>query len=172
MFRYWKFTGGRGPLLANLPISDSELKLPKELASPDAAFQWDRNGKIYFFKGTQYWRYDPTRKVIDFGYPRPIQSGWKGAIADNIDAAMQWKNRKSYFFKGPNYTALDDYSLTIPTVKPSSPPYPRNIGKFWMACSDSGEYQGGKILPDTSSVAAFIPNIVILVSSLVLTLSF
>merc|ERR1712179_524953 len=160
----------RNPLLSKpRKITEEPLKLDESLANMDAAFQWDRNDKIYFFKGTQYWRYDLTRMAIDIGYPRAIKDGWKGAVPDNLDAAVQWKNKKSYFFKGTTYTAINDYDLTIPK---EDPPYPRSIGKYWMACSDQGQYVGIKILPDTSSVSAIIPNIIILVSSLVITLGF
>lgn len=152
-----------------LPITDPKLNLNDDrLVSPDAALQWDRNGKIYFFKGNLYWRYDPQRRLIDVGYPRKISDGWRGVIPDNIDAAIQWKNKRSYFFKGLTYTAIDDLTLEVPEVPKGDAPYPRNIGKYWMACS-KGKYVGGKILPGTNSVITLLPNLFILVSSLVLT---
>ena len=46
----------------------------------DAAFTW-RNGKTYFFKGSQYWRF--SNKRIDSGYPRPISKYFVG-IPDNV----------------------------------------------------------------------------------------
>jgi len=147
-----------------LSITDPELNLPSELANMDAALQWARNGKVYFFKGNQYWRYDTVRKSVDIRYPKYIADGWRGVVPDNIDAAVQWKNHKSYFFKGLNYNAIDDYSVTVPRVEP---PYPRKIGKYWMACSDKGQYVGGKISPvENSSVIGFIPNLLILIKTL------
>lgn len=155
----------RAPLVQKpLKITEAPLKLDASLANMDAAFQWARNEKVYFFKGTQYWRYDLSRMAIDIGYPRAIKDGWKGAIQENIDAAVQWKNKKSYFFKGLEYIAINDYDITVPAG------YPKKIGKYWMACSDKGQYVGGKILPGTSSVAAIIPNLVILITSFVMTL--
>ena len=36
-----------------------------------AAFVWSGNGKIYFFKGTNYWRFDPEKRPpVSEGYPR------------------------------------------------------------------------------------------------------
>ncbi|KAK3719198.1 hypothetical protein QZH41_011746 [Actinostola sp. cb2023] len=168
--KVWMFKN-RSPLKDKaLSITNPELNLPSELANMDAALQWARNGKVYFFKGNQYWRYDTVRKSVDIRYPKYIADGWRGVVPDNIDAAVQWKNHKSYFFKGLNYNAIDDYSVTVPRVEP---PYPRKIGKYWMACSDKGQYVGGKISPvENSSVIGFIPNLLILISSLLLTTMF
>ena len=70
-------------------------------------------------------------KRIDHGYPRPIRGAWNG-VPDNLDAAMQWKNGKSYFFKGIRYYGLDDHTLTVPSI------YPRRISTYWMSCSAKG----------------------------------
>ncbi|UWR22820.1 hemopexin repeat-containing protein [Sulfitobacter sp. S190] len=37
----------------------------------------DRAGKVYFFSGDEYWRYDTTTERVDAGYPKP-QSVWTG----------------------------------------------------------------------------------------------
>lgn len=147
-----------------LPITDPELNLPAELANMDAAFQWGRNNKVYFFKGDKYWRYDPDRKNVDIGYPKPITEGWRH-IPNNLDAALQWQNGKTYFFKGLEYFAIDDYTLEIPKV---DPPYPRKISTYWMGCSPEGVI-GGKISPVESSTTTFLPNLVATVSTLILT---
>ena len=56
--RYWKFTN-RQPA-AGYPKSISE-GFPGVPDNVDAAFVWGGNNKIYFFKGSQYWKFDPTR---------------------------------------------------------------------------------------------------------------
>ena len=43
--------------------------LPSNL---DAGFTWT-NGKTYFFRGTEYWRF--TGQKMDEGYPKSIRSG-------------------------------------------------------------------------------------------------
>jgi hypothetical protein len=146
-------------------ITDPELNLPAELANMDAALQWGRNNKVYFFKGERYWRYDPERKQVDIGYPRAIADGWRGIIPNNIDAALQWGNGRSYFFKGKDYFAIDDYTLE---VLKADPPYPRKISTYWMGCSPEGLI-GGKISPVESSTTVFLPNLVALVTSIILT---
>jgi hypothetical protein len=51
----------------------------------NAAVVWN-NGKAYFFKGSQYIRYDIAADKTDAGYPKPIAGNWAGFWADNIDA--------------------------------------------------------------------------------------
>ena len=67
--RYWKYYGF---VLEEGPRDISQLGLPSELESPDAAFVWGGNGRTYFFKGNNYWRYDEYYRKMDAGYPRPI----------------------------------------------------------------------------------------------------
>ena len=128
--RYWEFRD-RSMYKRAQPITNKNLNLPEELHSMDAAFVWGGNGRLYFFKGDKYWRYNDRLKRIDHGYPRPIRGAWNG-VPDNLDAAMQWKNGKSYFFKGIRYYGLDDHTLTVPSI------YPRRISTYWMSCSAKG----------------------------------
>ncbi len=43
----------------------------------DAAVNWG-NGKVFFFRGNQYLRYDIAADRVDSGYPLPILGNWKG----------------------------------------------------------------------------------------------
>ena len=104
----------------------------------DAALRWGGSGDIYFFKGEKYWRYN-ERKGIDYRYPRLTRLSWLG-VPDNLDAAIQWKNGKSYFFKGRQYYGIDDFSTSVGSG------YPKDIATYWMACSSNG-LTGGKIAP-------------------------
>jgi hypothetical protein len=54
-------------------------------AGINAAVLWN-NGKAYFFKDTEYIRYDIATDKMDEGYPKPIAGNWPGLWADNIDA--------------------------------------------------------------------------------------
>ncbi len=74
----------------------------------DAVANWG-NGKAYFFKGSEYIRYDMKDDRADPGYPKPINDKtWPGMIwTDGVDAVVNWGNGKVYFFKGGQYIRYD-----------------------------------------------------------------
>ncbi len=67
------------------------------------------DGKIFFFKGSQYLRYDIAKKRVDAGYPKPIDNrNWPGLIwTSGIDDVINWGNGKAYFFKAYEYIRYD-----------------------------------------------------------------
>ena len=104
------------------------------LTGINAGAVWN-NGKAYFFKGTQYIRYDIKTDRVDVGYPKPIANNWPGfppAFAAGIDAAVVWNNGKAYFFKGANYIRYD-----IKTDKVDAD-YPKPIAGNWPGLFTSG----------------------------------
>ncbi len=88
----------------------------------DTAVNWG-NGKAYFFKGSQYIRYDIKADRADPGYPKQINNEtWPGVPwTDGIDAAVNWYNGKAYFFKGGQYIRYDVKS------DKADPGYPKPI---------------------------------------------
>nr|XP_056721325.1 vitronectin [Euleptes europaea] len=77
----------------------------------DAAFtRINCQGKTYFFKGSQYWRFEDG--VLDPKFPRNISDGFKG-IPDDIDTAFAlpaqnyFTSERVYFFKGKHYWSYD-----------------------------------------------------------------
>jgi Hemopexin/Astacin (Peptidase family M12A) len=54
-------------------------------AGINAAVVWN-NGKAYFFKGSEYIRYDIATGKVDSGYPKAIAGNWPGLWASGIDA--------------------------------------------------------------------------------------
>ncbi|MET0789277.1 MAG: hemopexin repeat-containing protein [Cellulomonas sp.] len=102
--------------------------------SVDAAINW-QNGRIYFFRGDQYLRYDLEPDRVADGYPRPIAGNWPGlaeAGFTTIDAAMNWGNGKAYFFRGDQYVR---YDVTADKVDPG---YPRPIAGNWPGLAEAG----------------------------------
>jgi hypothetical protein len=95
----------------------------------DAAFLRESNGKIYFFKGSQYVRISRVSAGVDSGYPRPIAGNWPGlpsAFTEGIDAAFWRKsNGKIYFFKGSEYVRIS----RVPNGVDAG--YPRPIAGNW-----------------------------------------
>ena len=89
-------------------------------------------GKAYFFKGSQYVRYDWATDRTDPGYPKPIAGLWPGlppGFTSNIQAAMNGQNAfegKLYFFKGSDYARYDW------AADHGDPGYPLPIAFFWL----------------------------------------
>ncbi len=111
-------------------------------------------GKAYFFKGSQYFRFDLAQKRVEPGYPKMIAGRWDGWPMDfnqGIDAAVSGAGPfkgKAYFFKGDRYIRYDWETDRI------DPGYPKNISDGWRgwplafsegidaAVSGSGSFAG------------------------------
>lgn len=156
--RFWVF---KNKDLFYGPANIQQLGLTEELASMDAALEWKRNGKIYFFKGSKYWRYDRTRSKLDDGYPRDI-SVWKG-IPNNINAGFQWKNGRTYFFKDDKYYAFDDYLVKV--LEDSNNPYPRDVASYWMGCTNPEV----NIDPAVGAAYGVLSNVIVLITCFLVT---
>ena len=93
-------------------------------------FVWGGNGKVYFFKGGQYWRFDPDRKphVRPGSYPREV-SEW--GLPNGLEAALQWDNGQTYFFKDGQYWRFNDRLFAVDRA---TPPFPRDSGQWWFGC--------------------------------------
>lgn len=67
-------------------------------ANRKAGVTWP-NGKIYFFNGPQYTRFDQGSLHTDSGYPASIKTfwgNWPATWTDGVDAAVVWDNGKAY----------------------------------------------------------------------------
>ena len=73
---------------------------------------WSGNGKIYFFKQSQYWRFDPDQSPpVKSSYPRPSRN-WDG-LPETLDAALFYKNGFTYFFKNNQYWRFNDRRFSV-----------------------------------------------------------
>ena len=112
------------------PISHGFQGIPNNV---DTAFVWSGNDKIYFFKGANYWRFDPEHSPpVKGSYPRPIIN-WDG-LPDNLSSAMQYKNGFTYFFKGNKYWRFNDRQFSVSFVNKSYPLNPlfEYRGRGWV----------------------------------------
>ncbi len=94
----------------------------------DGAFQRLSNGKIYFFKGSQYVRLTETE--MDAGYPAPLTPNWTAlpaSFASGIDAAlMRGDTGQIYFFKDRRYLRYSN------VANGPDDGYPKWINSGWM----------------------------------------
>jgi hypothetical protein len=87
------------------------------------------SGKVYFFEGSQYIRYDQATFQQDPGYPRRIAGNWPDLWESDIDAATNWgASGKAFFFKGSEYIGYDLQSDKADDAKP--------IGGNWSGVWD------------------------------------
>jgi hypothetical protein len=105
----------------------------------DAAVNWE-NGKLYFFRGAAYVRYDLAGDRVDDGFPRQIAEGWpslaNAGFGSDIDAALNWGNGKAYFFKGGRYVR---YDIAADKVDDG---FPVGIANGWPGFANAGFAEG------------------------------
>lgn len=99
----------------------------------DAAVNWG-TGKAYFFRGSEYIRYDILLDQVDAGYPLPISTHWGNwpSTWTGVDAAVNWNNGKAYFFRGSEYVRVDVAAKAVDAG------YPKSIATNWPGVWSSG----------------------------------
>ncbi len=114
------------------PIAGNWPGMPADFANGiDAALWSDTNKRIYFFKGNQYVKINPSVSWnVEAGYPKPISGNWPGfpaSFASGVDAAIySYVNNKIYFFKGNKYLRIN------PSVSWNMEAgYPKTISSSW-----------------------------------------
>lgn len=99
--------------------------------SMDAALWSGTTDRIYFFRGSEYIRVNPSNGwQADPGYPKPIAGNWPGfpaSFTSNLsDALWSGTTQKIYFFKGSEYIRVDPNNGWQ-----VDPGYPRPIAGNW-----------------------------------------
>jgi len=85
---------------------------------------WDR--KVYFFRGSQYLRFDVTTMKVDVA-PKAISGGWPGVFTSGIDYGFM-KSNKAYFFKGTQYLR---FNMSNTPANEKVDVGPRTIMGYW-----------------------------------------
>jgi len=106
----------------------TNLSLPIELQSMDAALELPREDHAYFFKGDKFWRYNWSTASVDQGYPQTISSFWKG-LPNDVDATFQWKRGRVVILKGGEY-----YSLKHKGKMGVKKGFPKMFASNWLGC--------------------------------------
>ena len=99
---------------------------------PLTVFAWP-DGKAFFFKGSEYIRYDIKANRADEGYPKKIAGNWAGVWPDGIDAAFTFPDgKKAYFFKGSEYIRYDR------ETDHADEGYPQKLAANWIGVWPNG----------------------------------
>ncbi|XP_044127214.1 matrix metalloproteinase-18-like [Bufo gargarizans] len=118
---FWDLSHGKLPMTPKKKYPQLISTKWKELpASIDAAIRMqnpkaEQDGKIFFFKGNKYWKYDNDK--IEAGYPKPMKEGFPG-IPANVDAAFTQpaivakgnkviREERIFFIKGKKFYVYD-----------------------------------------------------------------
>lgn len=95
----------------------------------DGCVGWT-NGLVYFFKGSEYIRYDLTQDKVT-GAPRPIASAWgkwpSGWSGARMNGGGVWPSGIAYLFSGPNYI---QYSVAEDAAKGAPAPIKDNWNRW------------------------------------------
>lgn len=121
--RYWVYNGVE--FVENSPQSITRFGLPSSIERIDAVMVWAKNRATYFFRGSEFWRYNSTRSRMDPGYPKQISKSWKN-VPDEIDDAMTWTDGVSHFFKDELYYQIDNARVAV--IRRDRAP------QFWFGC--------------------------------------
>ncbi|XP_044317797.1 matrix metalloproteinase-2 isoform X2 [Drosophila rhopaloa] len=116
-------------LAPGYPKPLASLGLPPILTHIDASFVWGHNNRTYLTSGTLYWRIDEYTGQVELDYPRDM-SIWSG-VGYNIDAAFQYTDRKTYFFKNLGYWEFNDDRMTVAHARA------KLSSRKWMRCARS-----------------------------------
>lgn len=109
--QYWRYINTTMDRDYPMEISEGFTGIPDNI---DAATVWTGNGKIYFYKGTKFWRFDPASKPpVRSNYPKRIQN-WEG-IPNHINAAVTYKGF-TYFFQDNAYYRFNDRMFKASTM--------------------------------------------------------
>lgn len=120
------------------------LQLPKD--GPHAVRKIDgamlfRNGRLYLFAGTYYYRYNYNPKSgqnqMDSGYlarhrdgymkgQKTIEWGWR--MIDHVDSLFTHKSIGTYFLKDKKIYKLDNKSIRV------AGGFPQHVGLKWLDC--------------------------------------
>ncbi|RUS70359.1 hypothetical protein EGW08_021878 [Elysia chlorotica] len=77
---YWRYTVYGGTQGYPKPLRNWAWNMPSRV---DAAVRWT-NGRTYFFKDSQYYRYNDWEEVIEDSYPRPTAPWWFGCPSNQM----------------------------------------------------------------------------------------
>jgi hypothetical protein len=110
----------------------------------DAAVNWG-NGKVYWFKGDQYGRFDVGSKALDAGYPRAISAGWPGVFTAGVSGAVEWP-----------MAAVATGGFNVPANRSGAQAVPVTGGtRFFESFEMNIDFDGAAAYPTTCAVGEY-----------------
>lgn len=88
--------------------------------------------RLFFFKGSEYYRFDVADDKVPPNYPRQITGPWPGMFASDVDAGFPVRTGKVYFFSGSQYLRYDVI------LDRTDPGYPKPIAGNWPGVDGTG----------------------------------
>ncbi|XP_040013116.1 stromelysin-3-like [Xiphias gladius] len=121
---YWVFDAER-----KITGPDSVQRLGLPVTDIQAALKWEEDSveKVYLFKSTSYWPFNPQENQVDNVHPHSVRK-W-GGVPSHIDAAFRDIYGYANFLSGLHYWKFDPVALKVVEG------YPRNIGVDFFGCS-------------------------------------
>ena len=123
---FWVFWERRARPGYPRPLSD--LGLPEELSSVDAALVSGHNWVTYLVTGHQYWRFNEMTGRVEKDSPLPISRLCRG-LPRKLDAAFTDNNGDTFFVQGPHYWRCDWSRGRVQSYSPDL------VAPRWLACS-------------------------------------
>jgi hemopexin len=103
--QYWRWDNQNRSVDAGYPkqISAGWSGIPNDLDAATYGAAGKGTGKLYLFKGSQYWRWDIASDTMDSGYPKSLSNGWPGLSLSKIDCALRTDYASIVFFSGDQF---------------------------------------------------------------------
>ncbi|KAF0293789.1 Matrix metalloproteinase-25 [Amphibalanus amphitrite] len=123
---FWVFWERRTKPGYPRPLSD--LGLPEELSSVDAAFVNRHTEVTYLITGDKYWRFNERTEQVDSDSPQPLHRLCRG-LPKRVDAAFSDTKGHTYFLQGQHYWRCDLGQGRVQNYAPHL------VAPRWLGCT-------------------------------------
>jgi hypothetical protein len=143
--QYWRWDNQSESMDSGYPkqISAGWKGIPNSLDAATYGVTGKGSGKLYLFKGSQYWRWDIASDTMDSGYPKSLSNGWPGLNTNRIDCALRVDSTHIVFITGDQFwlwnMATDTLEEGPLPVSGKHPQLPANLdAAIWDDTEEDG----------------------------------